>query len=474
MSGTSQQKLSLFKLVMITAAFIISIRNMPMLAETGWEQLFYMALGAVIFLLPTSLVSAELATGWPSAGGVYNWIRLAFGDRIAFVAAWMLWVQMFFGMVMIGSFIAAMFAFVFNPAMANNNIYIAVATIVIYWIATLMNLKGVKFGSAISTVGFLLGVIIPFILILGFGISYFFSGDPDYLPAFSWSAAFPDLSNISNLSYFVGVIFLYAGMEVSSVHAGEVDNPQRNYPIAILIAALLILVLNIFGAFAIEITEPRNEINLAAGIMQTFTIFFHDQHVDWLIPVVALMAAAGAFGQLSTWVLGPSTAMLQVAKNGFMPRWWHKTNDAGVPVRFVFVQATMISLVALIYVVVPAVNAGFFMVLILTTVLYAVMYLLLFASGIRLKYAYPDVKRTYTVPGGKAGMWIVAGLGWVGMLFVIAISFFPPSNLKIGSPLFYVSFMGIGLVLFTILPIVIYALKKPEWKESGPEQGADR
>jgi len=202
--------------------------------------------------------------------------------------------------------------------------------------------------------------------------------------------------------------------------------------------------------------------------MQTFTVFFTEQGVKWLIPVVAAMAAFGAFGQLSTWVLGPSTAMLQVARNGFMPKWWQKTNSAGVPIRFVLVQATMVSLVALIYVVVPAVNAGFFMVLILTTVLYAVMYLLMFASAIKLRYSQPDVKRTYRVPGGNPGMWLVAGLGFLTMLFVIGISFFPPSNLTIGSPLFYVLFIAGGLVILIALPLVIYACKKPEWKALPP------
>ena len=464
MKNNSSQKLNLFKLVMITLAFIMSIRNLPMLAETGWAQIFYMVIAALIFLIPTALISAELATGWPSAGGVYNWIKLAFGDRAAFVGVWMLWVQMFFGMVMIGSFIAAMIAFIFSPELANNNIYIASVTIAIYWIATLLNLKGLKFGSLISSIGFLVGVLIPFILILGFGLTYFLGNNPIRLPDFSWSRALPDFSNISNLAFFVGIIFLYSGMEVSSVHANEVDNPQKNYPLAMLIAVVFIMILNICGAFAIEIAEPRNSINLASGIMQTFTVFFKQQNVAWLIPVVAFMAALGAFGQLSTWVLGPSTAMLQVAKNGFMPKWWQKTNKAGVPIRFVLVQATMVSLVALIYVVVPAVNAGFFMVLILTTILYAVMYLLLFATGIKLRYKYPDVKRAYKIPGGNFGMWFVGGLGFLAMLFVITISFFPPANLKIGSPTFYVCFMAIGLIIFATLPLIFYAKRKESWK----------
>jgi len=435
-----------------------------MLAETGWAQIFYMVVAALIFLIPTALISAELATGWPSAGGVYKWIKLAFGDRAAFVGAWMLWVQMFFGMVMIGSFIAAMIAFIFKPALASNNIYIAAVTIAIYWIATIINMKGLKSGSLISSVGFLVGVLIPFILILGFGLNYFLGSNPIQLPKFTWAQALPNFSSIRNLAFFVGIIFLYSGMEVSSVHANEVKNPQKNYPLAMMIAVVLIMAMNIFGAFAIEIAEPRASISLASGIMQTFTIFFNQQNVNWLIPIVAFMAAIGAFGQLSTWVLGPSTAMLQVAKNGFMPKWWQKTNSAGVPIRFVLVQATMVSLVALIYVVVPAVNAGFFMVLILTTVLYAVVYLLLFASGIKLRYKYPDVKRTYRVPGGNIGMWIVGGLGFLAMFFVIVISFFPPANLKIGSPIFYVLFMVLGLPIFVSLPIIIYARRKPDWK----------
>ncbi len=440
-----------------------------MLAETGWMQLFYIVLAAIVFLIPNALISAELATGWPKAGGVYEWIRLAFGDRCAFIGAWMLWVQMFFGMVMIGSFIAAMIAFIFDPALAQNNFYIAAVIIVVYWIVTLVNLRGLRSGSLISSIGFIVGVLIPFILILVFGIAYFMGNHPSQMPSFSWSRAIPDFGDIGNLTFFVGVIFIFAGAEVSSVHANDVKNVRKNYPLAMFVAALLLIVLNVFGAFAIEIAEPRSEISLAAGIMQTFEKFFTGEDVKWLLPVIAVMAAIGAFGQLSTWVLGPSKAMHQVAKNGFMPKWWHKKNSAGVPVRFLFVQASVISLVALIYVVVPSVNAGFFMVLILTMVLYAVMYILMFAAGIKLRYKYPDVKRAYRIPGGNIGMWIFGGLGVLAMVFVIVISMFPPSKLAVGSPLFYVLFQLIGLIVFLIIPIIIYARRKPNWKSESNE-----
>ncbi len=456
--------LNLFKLIMITLAFIMSIRNLPLLAETGWQQIFYMVLAALVFLIPVALLSAELATGWPKAGGVYQWIKLAFGDRYAFIGAWMLWVQMFFGMVMIGSFIAAMIAYIFDPALATNNLYIAIVIIVIYWIATLINFKGLRSGSIISSVGFIVGVLIPFALILIFGVAYFMGNNPIQLPAFSWDEAIPDFSTLGNLGLFAGFIFVYAGVEVSSVHANQVNNVRKNYPLAMLIAAILLISLNVLGAFAIEISEPRNDINLAAGIMQAFTKILEAEGFSWLKPVMAFMIAVGAFGQLSTWVLGPSKAMLQVAKNGYMPKWWHKTNEEGVPVRFLLVQASVITLVALVYVVVPSVNAGFFMMLILTTILYAVMYILMYASGIKLRYKYPDVKRAYTIPGGKFGIWLVAGVGLIAMVFTIIISIIPPEKLSVGSPTFYVAFMIIGLIVFLSIPLIIYAKRKPSWK----------
>ncbi len=435
-----------------------------MLAETGWEQIFSLVLAALVFLIPVGLISAELSTGWPSEGGVYQWIKLAFGDRAAFIGAWMLWVQMFFGMVTIGSFIAGMIAYLINPELINNNLFIAIVIIGIYWIVTLLNLKGLKSAGLISSIGFLVGVLVPFVLILIFGMVYFMGNNPVELPAFTWERAIPDLSKLNSLTLFAGIIFTYIGMEVSSVHAKQVKNPQRNYPIAIFIAIILILCLNMFGTFAIEVAEPRKDINLAAGIMQTFTKFFQQEQITWLIPVIALMAAIGAFGQLSTWVLGPSKAMHQVALDGFMPGWWHKTNKTGVPIRFVYVQAIMISVIALVYVIVPSVNDGFFLVLILTTLLYATMYILMFASGIKLRYKYPDVKRAYKIPGGNTGMWITGLVGLITMAFVMVISFFPPERMDIGNPVFYIIFEAGGLIIFLLIPIIIYSMRKPEWK----------
>jgi glutamate:GABA antiporter len=473
MVGSSLKKISAFKLTMLTLAFVMSIRNLPMLAETGWHQIFYMLLAGIVYLVPVGLISAELGTAWHE--GIYVWIKKAFGERWAFVGVWMLWVQMFFGMVMIGSFIAAMLAFVFHPSLANNNLFIAGAIIVIYWVATLFNLRGLRSASIISSIGIIVGVFIPFALIIIMGIIYLLGGHHLQIEPLSWHALFPKFNNINHLTFFIGIIFVYAGLEVSSVHAGEVNNPQKDYPKVLFFGVALLMVLNIVGAFCIEMVVPAHSINLASGVMQTFTIFFTGHHLHWLIPIVAGMAFLGAFGQLSTWVLGPSKAMLSVAQNGDMPRWWQKTNKYGVPVRFVYTQAIAISVVALIYAVVPSINSAFFMVLILTTTLYATMYILLFAAGIRLRYKSPDTPRAYRVPGkNNSGMWILGVMGIITMLFVIVLSFFPPSNLKIASPLFYTLFQICGLTFFFVIPLIIFSRRKPEWKQTQTQTADDQ
>jgi len=465
---TKTTYLSIFKLIMITSAFVLSIRNMPMLAETGMQMFFYIIVAAIIYLIPVGLVSAELATGWPKEGGVYVWIKEAFGEKWAFFSMWMLWVQMFFGMVMITSFIAAMWAYVFYPPWANNETFIFIMILVMYWGVTFLNLKGLKAASLISTIGVIFGVFIPAALIIVLGVIYIIQGNPINMDfAFTAKNIFPDFSNIGNLTFFVSVVFIFAGLEVSSVHANEVKNPQKNYPKAMFMGIFLLILLNIFGSLIVGIVVPKNEISLVSGIMQTFTVFLTKFDIKWLIPIVALFAAIGATGQISTWVLGPSKGILGVAKNGDLPPWWQKENKYGVPTHIIFTQATAISLVALLYLIVPSINSVFFMILILTTLLYALMYIFMFAAGIKLRYSQPDVPRAYKIPGKRnIGMWILSCFGLISMAFVVVISFFPPELVSSkGNSSFYIWFMAIGLAFFVIIPLLVFKFKKPEWKQ---------
>ena len=84
----------------------------------------------------------------------------------------------------------------------------------------------------------------------------------------------------------------------------------------------------------------------------------------------------------------------------------------------------------------------------------------MYAAGIKLRYSQPGLVRSYKVPGGNNGMWAIAGIGFLAVLFAFIVSFFPPSQLPVGSPMEYVCLVAGGTLLFTVLPFLITIGKK--------------
>jgi amino acid transporter len=112
------------------------------------------------------------------------------------------------------------------------------------------------------------------------------------------------------------------------------------------------------------------------------------------------------------------------------------------------------------------VSVAFFVLSAMTVTLYLVMYILMYASAIKLRYSRPDLPRAYKVPGGNTGMLFLAGTGLIGVTFALIVGFFPPSNLPVGNPALYVGLVAAGMVVFVGLPFLIHSFKKPEWKQT--------
>ena len=241
--------LSTLSLVMINVAAIGSIKNWPLIAEYGFASMFFYLLAALIFFFPVSLVSAELATGWPKAGGIYNWVKEAFGHRTGFLAIWLLWIENVFWYPTVLSFIAATLAYIFKPELAENGTYMALTILTLFWGSTLLNLRGIRVSSWISSIGATLGTFIPASLIIGFALYWVVSGHGSAIP-FSARALLPDLTHFDQIAFFTGILLSLAGMEMSAIHAGDVRNPQKDYPRAILFSALAILGFSIAGVLS--------------------------------------------------------------------------------------------------------------------------------------------------------------------------------------------------------------------------------
>ena len=461
-SGGNKRVLGVFVLAMMNVAVIASLRALPMMAKEGFSLVFFFIIAAIMFLVPTALVSAELATGWSKQGGVYLWVKEAFGKRMGFLAIWLQWIQNVIWYPTVLSFAGATLAYLFNPKLASNKVYMLIVILSVYWGATLASFKGMKTSGLISTLGVVLGTLIPGVAIIILGASWMMGGSAPQI-SMNFKDLVPDMASIRNIVFLAGVLLTYAGMEVSAVHAQEVRNPQKDYPRAIFLATFIILIVFILGSLSIAIVVPQTEISLVAGLMEAFTTFFNAYHVKWIIPIVAVFVTFGALGQVTAWIVGPSKGLFATAKEGTLPPFFQKLNKNGVPVNLLIVQGCIVTLLSLIFLLMPNVSSSYWILSALTIQLYLIMYNILYAAAIKLRYSQPNVPRAYKIPLGNFGMWLVAGIGIIGALFAIFIGFFPPAQLKSGNILFYESFLIIGILVMCGAPMLIYNLRKPHW-----------
>ena len=466
--------LGVFALAMMNVATVMSLRGLPMMAEEGLTMFFYILFSSLLFLIPVSLVSAELATGWPQTGGVYRWVKIAFGARTGFVAIWLQWLQNVVWYPTVLSFAAGALSYLFfDNTLAENRFFNFAIIVIVFWLATLVNFKGVKLAGKLTTIGVIGGTIIPGLLIISLGIIWWLSGNPlEFLKAAPGETVtfLPNFSKFSTVAFLGGIILLFAGMEVQAVHVADMENPAKEYPKAIFIAMFIIIIIFTLGSLSISAVMPASDISLNAGIMQAFKELFTKFGIGWLLPVMGFLAAFGALAGVLAWIAGPSKGLLATATDGDLPPFMAKVNKYGVQQNILIIQGVIVTGLAFVFLIMPNVSSAYFVLSVLTVSPYLVMYLILYATFIKLRYSQPDVKRAYMLPGGKVGMWLVGGIGTLAVLFAFIIGFFPPAQLEIGSPTFYVWFLISGVVVFVALPVIIGRLKKPEWKSNAPSK----
>jgi amino acid transporter len=464
-SQAPQRFLSVFKLAVLNVAVIVGLRTLPMLAAEGCSLFFFCIAASVIFFIPTALVSAELATGWPQDRGIFFWVSRALGERWGFVAIWLQWVHNLVGYPAYLSFAAATFAHLFNPAVAEHKLYMLVFILFVYWSAVAANLLGLRASSFISTIGVVVGTFFPALVFIVLGFLWLvFVGHGNF--SCSWCALLPSFCDMKSMVTLAVLPLSFAGIEVSAVHAQEVKDPQRNFPRAIFLTIGLVVGMFIFGSLAIALVLPSNSISLVSGVMQAFSSFFVAYHMEWAIPVIAVCILVGFLGAVTTWVAGPSKGMYFAAVRGCLPPFFQKKNSHGSAVAILLVQGTIVALFSSVFLFMPTATNSFWVLLTLAIQLYFLMYVLMFISAIVLRYTEPSVVRPYRVPGGNIGMWLLAGVGIVGSLVAFFVAFFQSRHSSGVDTVRYILFLAACNIVMFAIPLIIYSLRKPSWKQS--------
>jgi putative glutamate/gamma-aminobutyrate antiporter len=459
--------ISMMAFAIMNITTIVSLRGLPSQAEYGLTSIFYYVFAAIFFLVPVSLVAAELASAFPKQGGVFRWVGEAFGPRWGFAAMYYQWqaIVIWFPTVLI--FAAAALAYIwwpqsFDEALSNNKLYTIIVLLAVYWFVTLFTFRGMQASSRLSSLGGLIGTIIPGAVLILLGAAYVLMGKPIQMPMHT--SFFPDFGDFHSMVLAAGIILYFAGMEMQAVHVQDLENPTRNYPLSILIATVLVVLIFVLGTLAVGMVIPKAAIDLNHSLLVAYRDLWVAMGVPWLGNVMAAMLAFGVLGQVSVIVAGPSTGMLAVGKAGYLPHILQKTNAQGIPVSILLLQGIVVTALCVAFTVLPSVESAYQILSQMATIIYLLMYVIMYVAAIKLRYSQPQKVRPFKIPGGNAGMWIVGVIGLAGALLALALSFIPPPQIKTGSPVVYIGSLLIGCAVFVVIPFIIYALHKPSWK----------
>lgn len=464
----SAAKLGVGTLMIMNIVAVVSLRGLPAEAVYGMSSAFYYLFAAIAFLIPVSLVAAELASLFPyQQGGMFRWIGEAFGSKLGFLGIWLQWIESTIWYPTVLTFGAVSLAFIgmdhlADSHLAANRFYTLAVVLVIYWLATLISLKGLGWVGKISKIGGMVGTIIPACLLVVCGVIFLACGghsqmnfDGDF---------FPDFTNFDNVVLAASIFLFYAGMEMSGVHVRDIKNPTVNYPKAVFGGALVTVLIFVLGTYSLGVIIPAKDINLVQSLLVGFDNYMKSFHMEWFTPVIAIALAFGVLAGVLTWVAGPSKGIFAVGQAGYLPPFLQKTNKAGVQKNILLIQGLAVTLLSLLFVVMPSVQSFYQILSQLTVLLYLIAYLLMFASSIYLRYSMKNANRPFRI--GRKGnglLWIVSGVGFLGSLLAFVLSFFPPSQIAMGSTTVWYSVLFGGVALFVILPFIILACRKPSW-----------
>jgi glutamate:GABA antiporter len=451
--------ISWLALALMTTSSVASLRPSPTMAVYGLAAVFLYIVPAIVFLIPTSLVSAELASGYK--GGVYKWVALGISKPMGFLAVWCQFAMTIFYYPSLLGFVASTLAYVINPELASSGVWTACVIVVVYWSGVWVSSRGTKGVAGLASGGLIIGTLIPGILLVTLGLAFLGKGNASAAPMTA-DNLLPEWAGIASLVLIVNNFLSYSGMEMNAVHVGSLRNPAKEFPRAIFFAMGLVLLIFILPALAISWVVPAEQLSLTAGIMQAFDIIFAEFGAQWLTPIIGIMLVTASLGGMLTWLAGPSKGLLLISREeGYLPPFLQRLNKNGVQQNILVTQGIVTTFIALGYALVPSVSSAYWIFSVITTQVYLIMYLLMFVAAVRLRRNDPDHARGYRAPM-LVGL---CGVGFAASLAALLVGFVPPSQFASGSAGLYLAIVAGGaLGLGLLVPFLFYRLRKPSWR----------
>ena len=431
MEGKPKKKFKLMDAVLGTVCLTLVCESVMPTAAIGNTQYFWWILLLVAFCLPYGMISAELGTTYQSEGGLYDWVKRAFGPKWAGRVAWNYWINFPLWIASLAVAITDIIAGAFDLEL---NIFVLLFLELVYiWLVTFLGTKRVGESKYIVN----LGTAFKIILLLGIGllgIYVFMRTGQSANPVNSISDLVPSLS-LENMAFISIILFNFMGFEVVGTWANDMENPKREIPKALIIGGFLMAFFYVLPATGFNIALSADTIaNLdPENVVEVLTTLFTTVGLGTVL-VKTLVALAGFMfiytfvANIASWSFGVNEVAKYAAEDGSMPKVFTKTNSEGVPYKAAIINGIVASLIVIFGAIANTISedigAGFSLFFCLSWITLLVSYVPMFLAFLKLRKTDGDAPRPYKVPGGTFAAYLAAWVPFVILVMGIVFTLF--------------------------------------------------
>jgi amino acid transporter len=447
-----RKTMGFWDVLLFNIATVLGPRWIASAGHNGPSSISLWIIAAIFFFVPGALVINELSSRFPEEGGLYAWAREAFGPFHGFVAGWTYWFYtvFYFPGLLLAS--ASMSAYVLGgargAALADNRTFLITVSLAMLAAAVLLNIIGLNIGKWLQNAGGV-GTYIPLLILAGIAIvlglrhgSVTHFTLADMLPTWNWDT----------VNFWSQIAFAFTGLELVSAMSEEVRDPRRTLPRAVFGAGALIALMYIAGTFAVLALLPSGNVDPQSGVFQAIALGSDALKLGFIGVIAAVLVTAGNAGGVGSTVAGIARVPFVVGIDRYLPRAFGKIHPKWkTPYISILVQAVLSGAILLLSQINQTTRGAYQFLVDAAIILYFIPFLYMFAAVIKLvgRSDRRENLHAVLVPGGKAGVWICGGLGFVVVFIGIVLSFFPPGEAqsKVG--------WAIAMVLVTAASVLI-------------------
>lgn len=394
------KKVSLWKSILFTICSILVLDTFVAPAIIGVSSITIWVITAIVFFVPYGLLSAELGSTYPDDGGIYSWVKRAFGEPLAVVTGWFYWVNVAFWMPAVFIAFAAWISYIFFPA-ASPWLLCGIA-VFMCWVVVYIGIRGIELSVTVTTIAAVCKVAV--LLIFG-GLGIVYGIKNGLANDFSLKSFIPSFGNTTQ--YITAIVYNFLGFELIGSIGSKIHNPGKTIPKMTILAGVIITALYVFGTFGILAAIPAADVDTADGffyaLQELCTVFGTAARPIFI--VITVIAALTLVANMVSWSMGANEVLAASELDKRSKLLGHRSKKFGTPDGlFVIMGLISSALLILNFTLSGDANDVFWTILAFSFVIFLVPYLFMFPAALKLRKSDSATVRPYKVPGGMFGL----------------------------------------------------------------------